>query len=250
MWLLGAPDPEMEAIEGLLRGLGETVVHAAAAGRRVHAGVAYRADAPALDCDELIAVECGGQWSANRLIDHHRPGDPGYGQPPERFFAASSIGQVVHLLGELRLLPEGWTMPPEYVLIAAADHCLAAAYQGTCPGVDPGALMTYRVRQRAAFQRRPEAAVMAEIEAATAALRAAPRDEDGVAVLASPVAECPEAAARLGLAFRVTLDERGQRKEVLQAASPDQVRAFMARHEAAGRSPYGDPARGFAGCIL
>jgi hypothetical protein len=36
-------------------------------------------------------------------------------------------------------------IPQRYVLAAAADHCLAAAYRGECPGVDPDALMRWRV---------------------------------------------------------------------------------------------------------
>jgi hypothetical protein len=28
-------------------------------------------------------------------------------------------------------------IPRRYVLAAAADHCLTAAYRGECPGVDP-----------------------------------------------------------------------------------------------------------------
>ena len=37
---------------------------------------------------------------------------------------------------------------------AAADHCLGAAYQGLCPGVDPDELMQWRVESRAKFQDR------------------------------------------------------------------------------------------------
>lgn len=38
-------------------------------------------------------------------VDHHRPGDPGYGLPPERFLEGSSIGQVFHLLAVAGKLP-------------------------------------------------------------------------------------------------------------------------------------------------
>src|SRR5690606_35947049 len=110
-------------------------------------------------------------------IDHHRPGDPGYGRSPEEFLPASSIGQVWASL--LRLRNDGWDSPlysgtgsvywndrrwygdtpygqvdvPEaLLLVAAADHCLAAAYRGECPGVDPDKLMQWRVETRAEFQ--------------------------------------------------------------------------------------------------
>ena len=48
IWVLGAPDPEMEAIEALLRERGETVAYATRPdGKRVHAGNAYLAGAVA-----------------------------------------------------------------------------------------------------------------------------------------------------------------------------------------------------------
>src|SRR5690606_33702597 len=40
-----------------------------------------------------------------RRIDHHRPGDPGYGRPPSEFLEASSIGQVIAELARLGRLP-------------------------------------------------------------------------------------------------------------------------------------------------
>lgn len=51
-------------------------------------------------------------------------------------------------------------------MIAAADHCLAAAYRGECPGVDPDHLMAWRVKTRAAFQGRTVAELEADIECA------------------------------------------------------------------------------------
>lgn len=35
--------------------------------------------------------------------------------------------------------------PAELVMVAAADHCLAAAYAGRCPGVEPDALLEWRL---------------------------------------------------------------------------------------------------------
>src|SRR5690606_25622302 len=50
---------------------------------------------------------CGDMHPFPRVvvIDHHRPGDPGYGRPPEEFLAASSIGQVITELARLGRLP-------------------------------------------------------------------------------------------------------------------------------------------------
>lgn len=37
--------------------------------------------------------------------------------------------------------------PADVILVAAADHCLAAAYRGECPGVDPDTLMQWRLEK-------------------------------------------------------------------------------------------------------
>ncbi len=311
LFILGAPDPEMAAIESLLFAAGQRVAYAMVAGVRVHPGNAYKAlsvaDVPGgtewpeealhyLDRlraqgGEIVCVECAladERYGMNGAydsidcaamvtsIDHHRPGDPGYGLPPGQYLAASSLGQVLLLThahdGFARfdgcwysygpegpnsdnylLLQSRHDEPAEEMLIAAADHCLAAAYRGECPGVDPDALMAWRARTRADFQGRPVAAVEADVAAARAALAVAPKVEiAGVAVARfdATVPELPEAAARDGIPFLATLTERGQNKTVLQAAPPQVVAAWMDSQRAAGLSPYGDPARGFAGVIL
>lgn len=267
LWILGAPDPEMAAIERLLRDDGRRVAYAVGPdGHRVHPGNAYQAAgatpdgatlAELLDQGERIAlVECGGPsidpdcWVR---IDHHRPGDPGYGRPPAEYWPASSLGQVARMI--LTPAPSVRDAPTELLLVAAADHCLGAAYQGECPGVDPEALMAWRVHERAAFQRRPEAAVLADVQHAMAVLQAAPRlagPLGGVADLgAGSVPEAPEAAARLGQPFQaIVADRDGRTKCVVQVAPPDIVAAWLAEHRAAGHETYGDPTRGFAGAYL
>jgi len=129
LFVLGAPDPEMDRIEKLLDECGITHTFATIGGVRVHPGNAYKADGIA--CGEtsacqIILVEgafdralCGGCFtlltdgtfplgSVSTSIDHHRPGDPGYGVPPERFLRGSSIGQVVAFLAERGFLPDTW----------------------------------------------------------------------------------------------------------------------------------------------
>src|SRR5690606_24913959 len=72
---------------------------------------------------------------------------------------------------------EPWValIPSPLILAAAADHCLAAAYAGECPGVDPDALMVWRAETRAAFQGRSPDDILADVERARQALREAPR---------------------------------------------------------------------------
>lgn len=166
LWILGASDPEMQAIEALLAECGETVAYATAAGARVHPGNMYRADA-IRDADgaeitwspgcapECYLVECdapstrapiGNGWA--RQFDHHRPGDPGYGRPPAEFLPASSAGQVVTELARLGVLPRwrgthlgdgrahdgvsvgDWTaatLPGSYATLVPREIVLAAA---------------------------------------------------------------------------------------------------------------------------
>jgi hypothetical protein len=143
------------------------------------------------------------------------------------------------------------------VLAAAADHCLAAAYRGECHGVDPDALMRWRIAMRACHQWRSEAEVLADVERARAALRAAPRlhlapDVDVVDMRGQNVPELPEAAVREDTCFIADMtDCDGRTKIVCQAGSPAQIRAFQAWAKAHGLvDVYGDPARGFSGGYL
>jgi hypothetical protein len=328
-WILGAPDPEMEAIEALLREQGEEVAYATVAGKRVHPGNAYKSDFSEwslMDYSEVTIVECDGDRTQFgslpvTVIDHHRPGDPGYGRPPVEFLPASSVGQVIALLCRAGILqptavsdcnyvtdaafvrtqvrtrydwtPGPWEyqwtdahvvgasapagthdgirdgfidtrrtvvsmkfrykVPDAILLIAASDHCLAAAYRGECPGVDPDTLMQWRVESRAAFQGRSAEAIMADVERARAALQSAPQVDSLPGRVADfrsgTIPELPEAAAREGIAFLATVADRdGRKKIVLQCATPEQIDAFLREHPA--QDKYGDPARGFAGGYL
>lgn len=271
VYVLGAPDPEMEAIKRLLRDAWEQVAYAAvedpaAEGgyRRVTAAEAYRGRValggvfegePVLirwTTGDVVYVECaplpGFGGSSVTVVDHHRPGDPGYGRLPAEYLEASSLGQVLRLLGV--------EPTDEHRIIAAADHCLAAAYRGECPGVDPDALMQWRIRSRAAFQGRPVDEVLADVEAARKALREAPLLELAPGLFVRDmrgrhVPELPEASAREGVCFVADglPGPDGRTKVVCQSGSPDQIRAFMEAWGPANglQDIYGDPARGFAG---
>lgn len=116
LWILGASDPEMAAIEALLVECGEAVEHATVDGVRVHGGNMYRADSPRHELlwlngyGAIYAVECSwehvdGETGDVQHLDHHRPGDPGYGRPPAEFLPASSVGQVIAELARLGVLP-------------------------------------------------------------------------------------------------------------------------------------------------
>jgi len=282
--ILGAQDPEMTEIERLGRDAGCEILFAAVDGRRVHPGNAYQSDGlldtrgrPAsVDlCAPRIAVECLGWWAyrcpdelteehtpgSRRLcgacgssgpsvravlVDHHRPGDYGFGRPAAEYWRASSLGQVCALLC---VAPT-----PELRLVAAADHCLRAAYAGECPGVGPGDLAAWRLESRAAFQKIPASTLATWIETAARALRNATRIVIGDHVLrdmrGSPTPELPEAACRLGASYLAgPLPSPDGRKKYVVSGDEGAVRAWMASPDFGGSlvDVYGDPVRGFAG---
>ena len=249
-FILGAADPEMAEIEAVIKRKGHVALYAAKEGRRVHPGNAYKADGVtggALGSNPVHLVECQVERIDTTALDHHRPGDPGYGRAPAEFMEASSLGQVLAVLG---LQPT-----PQQRIIAAADHCLAAAYAGQCPGVDPNRLMEWRAANRAEFQGRPVREVIADVKRARAALKRADFVQYGGVEVASmgdrAIPELPEAAAREGIPFlAVVWDRDGRRKIVLQAAPPAAVEDFMAIRRKEGCEVYGDPARGFAGAYI
>ena len=97
IYVLGAQDPEMREIQRILSNRGLQFAHAALNNQRCNAMTAYDADSIVLTgrdnyCrptllhpkQEVVFVECGmdGIEPVFR-IDHHNPGDPGYGVAPE-----------------------------------------------------------------------------------------------------------------------------------------------------------------------
>ena len=288
--VFGAPDPEAEEAEKFCRKLGIPVGYAVGEdGKRVSPSTAYAGSNTAQlpdghDCSLMavphaILFECAAIVNAAQITrcDHHRPGDPGYGCPPAEYWQASSLGQLVEMVrgeyfGAAHQLPT-----PQMRMVAAADHCLAAAYRGECPGVDPEALAHWRAESRATFQKRPVEAVIADVAAARIALLNAPQicvrcgqlcqaalpgEPIECGVCAAPqlvvplgdttVPELPEAAVRLGVAYEATVTERdGRRKLVLGGhTTPELVGLWIDVHRALDRKTYGDPARGFAGAYL
>lgn len=107
----------MEAIEALLRERGQRIAYAALSdGSRVTPGTAYQClraiderggDAYIGSETEVLLVECApapglleaASARSVTAIDHHRPGDPGYGRPPAEFLPASSLGQLILRMG-------------------------------------------------------------------------------------------------------------------------------------------------------
>jgi hypothetical protein len=148
-------------------------------------------------------------------------------------------------------------VPRDAVLAAAADHCLADAYRGECPGVDPDELGRWRIAVLAEQQGRSEADVLADVERARAVLRAAPRlrlapHVEVADMRGQNIPELLEAAAREGVCFVASqTDSNGRTKIVCQVGTPDQIQAFQTWAKNQGLLDiYGDSAQGFAGGYL
>lgn len=252
-FILGAMDPEMEEIVRVLDANGIGWANATACGHPVNSAEAYEATSTTRLLPrpprELVFVECDViGLDAVDLCDHHNPGDPGYDLPPARYLEGSSLGQVLRLLGQ--------EPTHEQRIIAAADHCLARAYRGECPGVDPGELADWRERSRAARFGLTHEEIQMRIRIAASALERAERIRIGDELVAwfpdkgiAPY-ELSEASARRGvpIAYITHLDpERGpyRAKSGILNAMPDTVRAWM--RDCQLERVYGSPLRGYAG---
>ncbi|NRF65610.1 TetR family transcriptional regulator [Aquincola sp. S2] len=256
-FVLGAQDPEMREIERIVDDAGHPWVHAAKGRRRCSPRTAYEADAvvrvgpdrvprPAVLAPKTPAVfvECRLQGHEPiARVDHHHPGDAGYELMPEHYLRGSSLGQVLELLEREPTATQR--------LLAASDHCLTAAYQGECPGVDPDELLFLRASWRALMSGRALSDVIEGILDAAKRVRAHHDSEFGEARFFDPT-ELPldlaEGAAYAGLPVRYReLLPEGILKEMFKGGTPAAVIAFMDEHRHAGRAVYGNPYRGYAG---
>lgn len=257
VFVLGAQDPEMREIERVLRRAGQPFVHAAKGGVRCVPKTAYEADGVVrmsrtgrplptvlLPDAPIVCVECSLADRPPVLrVDHHYPGDPGYEKGPESYLQGSSIGQVLH----------HFEMEPNETqrLLAAADHCLTAAYQGACPGVDPHELLFLRASWQAKVSGRSIDELLGGILASAEQVERHYDAALGEAVFLDPTevpAELAEGAALAGkpVRYRQWFPD-GQLKEMLKGGSPAHIERFMQEHQMAGREVYGNPHRGYAG---
>jgi hypothetical protein len=214
VFVLGAPDPEMRAVERLVRQAGIRVVQARSRGKAVIQRTAYEVDHPG-HVPGMVWVECRPRGikvteHLGKVFDHHNPGDFGTSIGPEGFFEGSSLGQVIAYLarGRIERLPawrvsnqgvdanpgqylidendewwvcvgqDQWKLIPRGLLyVAAVDHCGPLAFRGRCPGVDPEALLVWRAEDRARAQGRGNVKEMLELT--RQAFRVAPKKDFG-----------------------------------------------------------------------
>ncbi|WP_341304682.1 hypothetical protein [Pseudomonas sp. TMP25] len=250
IFVLGADDPEMSAIERLCRERYYVVLYACVQGQRVHAGNAYQADFVELQTyPGLIPVwiECRSKnyQSHHIIIDHHRAGDSGYGFPPDQYWLGSSIGQLCALIGHERT--------DELSITAAADHCLSHAYKRLCPGVNPDALRNWRAKTRAQFQGIPVAKLEGQVEQAILMLRDKPiitiNGETFIDAREGKIKEFSEAAAIIGESVMYELyDFKSKRIKVgVLGGESHKIIAWLKWADKTLIDTYGDPQRGYAG---
>ncbi|NTW14670.1 MAG: hypothetical protein HGA31_06645 [Candidatus Moranbacteria bacterium] len=266
LFVLGAQDPEMDRIWEVLGKYGIAIDYATKDGKRVHPGNAYMADNAFLLPDTFVVfVECSViGFMPDCRIDHHRPGDPGYGKGPEAYWEASSLGQMYALLG----------VPPEEGdrVLAAMDHCFNSAMKGMCPGVPAGIVEERKILEISKATkvdptelRRMVLNWQGEIGARTARYEMSGEcgylrfqndvvidltDEDlGIGYSAEYLtAQVAGVVAKQPIILRVIDTAGGQpRLHLCGDASPELVTHFMKHSEGDLERIYGAPDRGYAG---
>ncbi|MPQ71529.1 hypothetical protein [Pseudomonas sp. MWU12-2323] len=254
VFALGALDPEMRAIRYLLRKTGFRCAFANRFGRRCTSGNAYKADELTKivrNEQQIVWVECRTTaFDAERdlIVDHHNVGDPGYDAPANEFWDGSSIGQVAKLVGGSK---------DEFKLVAASDHCLSAAMRGVCQGIDPSALMAWRIMARSAMAEIQPWFLRRRIERAVGRIETLPRlnfgGEQIVDASFDTTPELRDAAALSRVPILMTrTNPVGQLKVSLYGAQPDVVVEWMAVMKSSGvvEHLYGNPFREYAGALL
>lgn len=172
--IFGASDIEEQRARKVATKYGLILATATIGGEKVNPMTAYRADGYVLDLTEsteamdCIIFECTPLAAAGLTVvarcDHHNPGDFGFGLSPVQYLEASSLGQLLKFLGV--------EATQEDKVIAAADHCLGAAYQGQCPGVTTEEVLKMRLPEIMKRENvSSEADAMAGIEAAVKLLK-------------------------------------------------------------------------------
>ncbi len=151
-FILGAKDPEMEGMEKLLKENGHQYAVATISGVRVNAGNTYSADAVLVpDGYTPVVIETEPSnfedWSEKVRIDHHRPGDFGYDLGYDRYFEASSLGQLCKLLN---IAPS-----QEHLVLTAMDHCFTDALMGKCEGVSKDEVLKLKILNIASATGKP-----------------------------------------------------------------------------------------------
>lgn len=295
-FVLGAADPEMNCIEEGLRKVFRhytgrvNVAYAVTfnnvpdidnAYKRVIPSQAYKAthamsaldgsilkinyDDGAVGHTKPVFVECGiAAFSRDKaiVIDHHNPGDPGYGGKPETYWESSSIGQVYNLLlengADVAVLDEAFGKLRKYV--AASDHCPSHAFKGLCPGIDTHLLLHMRAADNAEFLGISLESWFERLAKARGELAALPLVETpygAYAVAVDSIGFLNHASLVDGVAVEyrmpanpVVAQSDPRTKVGLLGAEPDLIRYWMEKAKDQYDDVYGAPERGYCGAYV
>lgn len=248
-FVLGAADHEMAEIYAVLEKEKVPYGKALYQGRPVNSRTAYLADGVSFK-NQLVAadnaywVETVLQGTPLRRFDHHNEGDAGFSVSPSEYLKGSSLGQVLTFLNK--------TPTATQKMIAAADHCLGAAYQGLCPEVDPDELLYLRGVMFANYRQCSVGDIMTAIS--DAITWAKENFKEGRVLSMEPALRpnmLAEACAYLGYPLEYCdITWEGKVKHMLKGGSPEQIHQFMSVQEEKGHTVYGNPYRGYAGAYL
>lgn len=289
-FVLGAPDPEMNFIQdSLYRLFPAAEIYVAGTVdefgvfKRCHPGNAYAATAAkcelsssvvplqAATADTLgtvrglqpVFVECNIPlvgWNGNYIMDHHNPGDRGFGGKPEHYWESSSVGQIYNLLhfwGAHPLKLERAFQGEKRFLVAASDHCPGHAYRGHCPGIEVEELHLFRAETSAAFNKMTVDQWMEAVDNACCRLRnlmviQTPHGEYAVAEEEIEMLNQASLILDMPVQYTVSGNARDPRtKTGILGGSPELISYWMDYAKSIDGlqlvGVYGDPARGYAG---
>jgi len=194
------------------------------------------------------------------IIDHHRPGDPGFNKQPHDYWHGSSLGQLW-----IFLLSLGFTVPQleeifpsNRLLIAASDHCPAAAFAGLCPDINVDELRLHRRKVVAKFRNMSVEELGARIDKAIQQILNSPICELGGYYYrdcrAGEIQELNHAQLELGIPVEYLMlpTPRSPRTKIglIGTINPRLVELWMKSKKGELIDIYGSPERGYAGGYL
>ena len=209
---------------------------------------------------ECLIPEVGK--SSNYVVDHHNPGDPGYGGKPETYWESSSIGQVYNLLlengADVAVLDEAFGKLRKYV--AASDHCPSHAFKGLCPGIDTHLLLHMRAADNAKYlgislESWFERLAVAREELAALPLVETPYGTYAIAMDDINFLNHASLVDGVAVEYRMTPNPKvaqadPRTKVGLLGAEPDLIRYWMDIAKDFYEDVYGSPERGYCGAYV
>ena len=225
----------------------------------------YADEVPMEDRDGIVPVYIeSGLIDVDRrhavIIDHHRPGDPGFNKQPGDYWHGSSLGQLWNFLESLGFTKQQLKeiFPSNRLLIAASDHCPSAAFAGLCPGINVDELRTHRRKVVAQYRNIPVSELSARIDKAIQQILNSPVCELGGYYYRDcklgEIQELNHAQLELGIPVEYVMlpTPRSPRTKVglIGSINPELIRLWMKSKQSELVDIYGSPERGYAGGYL